>query len=226
MFILNFLRRYYGVHIYLLFILPLLDILTVFYSNGIDHLLTRHMFISYDLISGFANILFWIILFLPAALDIVQERSSFGVSIFCRISRSRYFVMKTKALFLYCASFFVISMLISLTVGIISGYKPGNIISIIKTYTVLVFLSYAVLMLVNLVGWISDSSYAIVMTYSGLITVTQIPNLQEHFSIMGLLETFPWGVCVLMICSALSILVTLLTIKHKDFIGMKKGMSI
>lgn len=226
MFHLNFLRRCYGKRIYLFFVLILLDIVTTFYSGGIDHLLTRHMFISYDLVSGFANVLFWIILFVPEAVDIIQERSSFGVSIFCRITRTQYLIMKIKALFLYCASFFSISMIISLAVGATSGYKMGSVISITREYIILVLLSYALLMLVNLMGWIFNSSYAMAVIYAVLIAVIQIPNLQEYFSIMMLVETFPWSVWALTICSALNILLVLLAIKHKDFIGMKKGMSI
>lgn len=226
MFTLNFLRRCYGKRIYLFLVLILLDVLTIFYSGGIEHSLTRHMFISYDLVSGFANILFWIILFLPIALDIVQERSSFGVAIFCRTSKSKYLMMKNAAMFIYCASFFIISMIISFAIGILGGYETGNIVLIIKVYIVLVFLSYTLLSFINLVGWMFNSSYAMAVIYSGLITITQIPNLQEKFSVMMLLETFPWSISALVICSVTNSLVTLPVMKHKDFIGIKKGMTI
>lgn len=62
MFTLNFLRRCYRKRIYSLTVLILLDILSAFYSGGVQHPLIRHMFLSYDLVSGFSNILYWIIL--------------------------------------------------------------------------------------------------------------------------------------------------------------------
>lgn len=226
MFALNFLRRCYGKRMYLFLVLILLDVLTIFYSGGIDHPLTRHMFISYDLVSGFANILFWIILFLPIALDIVQERSSFGIAIFCRTPKSKYLMMKNTAMFIYCASFFIISMIISFAIGILGGYETGNVILIIKLYIVLVLLSYTLLSFINLVGWIFNSSYVVTVIYSGLITITQIPDLQENFSVMTLVEKFPLSISALVICSAINSLITLPVMKHKDFIGIKKGMTI
>lgn len=226
MFALNYLRRCYEKNLYLFWVLILLDVITTFYSGGVDHPLTRHMFIAYDLVSGFANILFWIILFVPIALDIVQERGTFGVSIFCRISKQRYMRLKSVTLFLYCVSFFGLSMIISLAVGMINGYTIGTGATIVKIYMLLVFLSFTLLIFENLLGWLFNSSYVMMVFYSGVIAITQIPNFQEKFSIIMLLEKFHWSICGLLICSILVLLLMLHIMKYKDFIGIKKGMTI
>lgn len=102
MFTLNYLRRCYGKRIYIIVILFLLDMISGLYSAGNNHLFMRHMFIAYDFVSASANILFWFILFLPIAIDIIQDKDSFGIALFCRASKTKYYMKKSISIFIYC----------------------------------------------------------------------------------------------------------------------------
>lgn len=226
MFALYFLRRCCKKHIYLLIVLVVLDILSALYSGGVQHPLTRHMFVTHDIVTGFANILYWIVLFVPIGNDIVQEKSSFGVSLFCRMSKQNYMLKKNFALFLYNILFFFISMMISYAVSFINGYKVGSFICILEIYTILVLIGYLFMIFVCFVAWASNSSYMMTTLYAVLITAMQMPFIQSKIAISNLTESYLMSVLSILICAIFLLTATMLIMKHKDCIGMKKGMSI
>lgn len=226
MFTFCFLRRCYEKRIYLLIVLVLLDILSALYSGGHLHPLTRHMFISHDLVSGFANVLYWIVLFIPIGNDIIQEKSSFGVSLFCRISKSKYMIKKSNALFLYSVIFFASTMLISYATSFVRDYEIGQFIIILKTYILLVLIGYLILMFVCFIAWFSNSSYIMTISYVVIVTAMQIPVLQEKIAITNHTENFPRSVLFIVSCAITLLGATLFIMKRKDCIGMKKGMTI
>lgn len=226
MFTLNYLRRCYGKRIYIIVILFLLDMISGLYSAGNNHLFMRHMFIAYDFVSASANILFWFILFLPIAIDIIQDKDSFGIALFCRASKTKYFMKKSISIFIYCISFFTISTLISLLVAFINNYTIGSAILILKLYVMLVLLSYIMMMLMVFISWISNSSYVMTILYAVLITASQIPRFQENSLLRMLVEKWHFGVIVLTFLISILMPITLCAIKKHDLLGTKKGVSI
>ena len=226
MFTLNFLRRCYGRRIYLFIVLISLDILTFFYSEGIQHPYTRHLFLCYDLVSGLSNILYWIILFVPIGVDIIQEKSSFGVSLFCRISKPKYMLKQSVAVFIYCICFFGMSIVISYVVSYVNGYETGTFHNTLNVYIVLVLLGNLMMVFVHMLAWLTDSSYAMTSIYAGMITALQIPEIQEKISVNMLAENILQStLCI--VCFTLALLfVTVFFMNRRDCIGIKKGMSI
>lgn len=226
MFALYFLRRCCEKRTYLLIVLVLLDILSALYSGGVQHPLTRHMFVSHDLVSGFANILYWIVLFVPIGNDIIQEKGSFGVSLFCRISKTKYMLNKSIALLLYIVLFFALTMLISYVVSFINGYGTGDFCEVVKMYMLLVLIGYLTMIFVCFIAWLSNSSYMMTTAYAVLITAMQMPVIQEKIAISNLTENFLQSVLFIVACVISLLSATIFVMKQKDCIGIKKGMSI
>lgn len=226
MFALNFLRRCYGRRIYLLFVLILLDVLTAFYSEGVQHPYTRHLFLYYDLVSGLSNILYWIIFFIPVGIDIIQEKSSFGVSLFCRISKSKYMLKKIVAVFIYCVLFFGTTIVISYVTSCVKGYKTGAFYNTLNVYIVLVLLGCLMMVFVHMIAWLTNSSYAMTSIYAGMITALQIPDIQEKISINMLSENMLQSALCIVGFTIVFLFVTVFVMNRRDCIGMKKGMSI
>lgn len=226
MFILNYLYNCYKKQIYLIVILILLDILSSLYSGGIQHPLTRHMFISYDLVSGFSNILYWIILFIPIGIDIVQEKGDFGVLLFYRISKLKYMFKKSIAIFLYCILFFALTMIISYFISFINKFETGLLDYIIKEYILLVLLSYLTIIFVYFVAWLFNSICIMTIVYVGLITAMQIPYLQGVISINNLMNNLFQSVLLIIAGMIILLIMTIFVMQQKDCIGVKKGMTI
>lgn len=226
MFTVNYLRRCYGKRMYMILILFLLDIISSLYSAGNDHLFIRHMFIAYDFVSTCANILFWFILFLPIAIDIIQDRDSFGIALYCRASKTKYLMKKSFSILVYCISFFAISMLISLLVAVTNNYPVGTANMILKLYVILVLLSYAMMELMVLISWISNSSYIMTIIYAVLITASQIPGFNDNSLLGTLFAKWHLSVLVLVLSTIVLMPITLYVIKKQDFLGIKKGTSI
>lgn len=227
MFVLNCLKRYYTKLPYFSLLMVLLDVLSAFYSGGEQHLFVRHLFVSVDLVSGFANILFWLILYMPIGLDLVQERSTFGISVFCRIPKIKYMMKKAVAIFLYCGLYFLISGIISCGTSWVFGYSIPEVYQVVQVYLVLTFLSFLLLQLIQFVAWLTSSSYVITIVYASMITASQIPSVQEKYSLLKLVRMPLDNIIVVMILIAFVFFITtLLVMKNKDFIGIKKGTNI
>lgn len=226
MFTLNFLHRCWGKRMYLLIVIVLLDIFSIYYSAENQHVLIRHMFVSYDLVSGFSNILYWIVLFIPIGNDAIQEKSTFGVSLFCRISKEKYVLKKSIAIFNYCVLFFVLSMMVSFVISLICGYEIGLFLVIIKLYIILVSLSFFAMVFVCFVVWTSNSSYIMTTLYIGLVTTMQLSPLRYKISINNLVENMFQSIIAIAFFVIVMLIALMHVLKKKDYIGMKKGMSI
>lgn len=226
MFTLYFLRYCYGRRVYLLGVLTVLDVIAGFYTGGIQHPYTRHMFLHYDLLSGLSNILYWIIFFLPIGDSIVQEKSCFGVSLLCRISKSKYILKKYVALFAYCISFFGISIVISYIVSYFNGYGVGSIDDILFVYIILVLFGCLLLELVHMTAWFTNSSYAMTSIYVGLVAALQTPAVQERISINVFTRNMVQSVLCIVGVTVTVIFGIVFLMNRKDCIGMKKGISI
>lgn len=227
MFTCYFLKKTYSRYAYCFIpLLIFLDLLSSFYTGKVEHITIRHLFIAHDLVSAFANVLFWILLYIPIALDILQERSGFGINIFSRTPKIRYALKKYYSLLIYCAIYFIISMLISTINCLIFQYPFSSLSSITSLYLILVMISFVFILIIYLIVWICDSIYFATVVYAGILVACQIPYLQEKYTLSILQKNTFRSVVILFLISIILISAILLTISKKDLIGIKKGNSL
>lgn len=219
------LKRYY---FKFLPILIFLDIFVLYVNGQVEHLQLRHLFLSKDLLGMFANVLYWSILLLPIAVDIIDDMGTFGISIISRVSVFKYATYKLLGITAYCSIFFVSSYLISFVIASISRMPIDLNKNTWLLFFLLLLLSVIVLQLFIMLAWNFKSTFTATCIYIFLIAVFHSPQIQNMVSIAHLLyKANIYAVYGNLLGVELLLFVAwLYLMKKTDFIGIKKGTTI
>ncbi len=215
--------RYISVFI-LIFVI--LDLVTLSYYQS-SNILFRHFFISNDLLCTAANILFWVFLYIPIAIDLSEELSTFGISVFSRVSKFKYVLIKSFTNYLYCLAYLALSFLLSFLIDLIQKNTSYFFLESTKIIFILSVIGFVFIQVINIISWKVNSSYIVSIIYILFLTISQTPVVQKKLSVMQLYYSITptKTLIMLVICVFLSVLWWIIIYK-KDFVGIKKGTYI
>jgi hypothetical protein len=209
------------------FLIPallMLDCFSVLYTND-SHLTERHFFISYDLLSQFANILYWITLFIPIAIDTTNEISMFNVSLFSRVSRKKYILCKGFAFFIYSLICFICSFVVSLIVCKMNKLHIEYTEDCIYLIVVLSIGSSILFHIYQFVSWKFNSTYISTLLFVFTIFLFHSQTVQKYISIVKIYKQHLLDIIILgLFAIVLLTIIQVITLKNKELLGFKKGM--
>ena len=227
MYLCKFLKKTYCKHILIFIpILFSLDIMMTLYDNGIEHIAMRHIFSRQDLLTCFANILFWVLLYIPIIVDTIDDLSTLCVSTMVRIKPLHYIFRKLNALVVYCILWFSTSFLLSFLNSIFLNYNIGEMYQVVLLFFLLLLSSAFLLLFHVFITWLFKSAHISTIIYFCILLLFQSFKIENANLIQKMMHNKEIAIIACLLGISITMVLWLIVIRKTDYIGIKKGVSI